>query len=201
MLTEHSTPANDSTELQTNSTQVGRLAADSSATAPITGRAQRVAHRATTLMRVTNAQHKKRVDTYTMQNRAVARPFLIICSATLKTHYSCRWSRHLDRWSSRPNDTAKRVVNTPAAAIQSRCRVRRTEKAGQRLTVPFSTKSHATPRPMDSERMLHCLAFYKSRQQHECSACGAPCDTPLRPHCRHVLNTPPAARSLSRGDC
>ena len=27
----------------------------------------------------------------------------------------------------------------------------------------------------------------KSRQQHECSACGAPCDTPLRPHCRHVL--------------
>ena len=73
MLTEHSTPANDSTEM--NSTQVGRLAADSSATAPITGRAQRVAHRATTLMRVTNAQHKKRVDTHTMQKRAVARPF------------------------------------------------------------------------------------------------------------------------------
>ena len=81
-----------------------------------------------------------------------------------------------------------RSVNTPAAAIQSRCRVRRTERAGQRLTVPFSTKSHATPRPMDSERMLHCLALIKSRQQHECSACGAPCDTPLRPHCRHVLN-------------
>ena len=81
----------------------------------------------------------------------------------------------MDRWSSRPNDTAKRVVNTPAVAIQSRCRVRRTERAGQRLTVPFSTKSHATPRPMDSERMLHCLALTESRQQHECSACGAPC--------------------------
>ena len=99
----------------------------------------------------------------------------------------------MDRWSSRPNDTAKRVVNTPAAAIQSRCRVRRTERAGQRLTVPFSTKSHATPRPMDSERMLHCLALIKSRQQHECSACGAPCDTPLRPHCRHVLKYAPSS--------
>ena len=35
--------------------------------------------------------------------------------------------------------------------------------------------------------------FNKSRQQHECSACGAPCDTPLRPHCRHVLKYAPSS--------
>jgi hypothetical protein len=51
----------------------------------------------------------------------------------------------------------------------TRCRVRRTEKAGQRQTIPSSTSAHHTPNPEGSERMLCSLAARGRRKEHKCT--------------------------------
>ena len=51
----------------------------------------------------------------------------------------------------------------------TRCRVRRTEKAGQRQTIPSSTSAQHTPNPEGSEGTLCSLATRGLRKEHKCT--------------------------------
>jgi hypothetical protein len=85
----------------------------------------------------------------------------------------------------------------------TRCRVRRTEKAGQRRTIPSSTSAQHTPNPEGSERMLCSLASRGPRKEHKCTVVrrrrrGQRLTVTVQSHCQECLDSLRRAAAIAQ---